>query len=142
MAHFSPSQCGGCLQSHGKKEELQVCQNKTTAKLQQIICNCLGDIIIWDVHLGALLLHISSVIFHGRFVSVCPSCLSIGNVLMRWGHIVMADVTVGRKPAPYERRAGGSVLKLPSEHLTSHPAVWSALNRKVLLTSLWVETYF
>lgn len=148
-------------------EGLRVWQNKRTADMQQIVCSCLGDINISDVRLGgvseqrrrvqALVLHISSVIFHSRFVSVCPSCLSIGNVLIRWGHIVVADVAVGRKPAPYEllqrvpftfhrccrpgRRAGGSVRKLFSEHLTSHPAALSTLNRNVLWTSLCVETY-
>lgn len=87
-------------------------KSEGTAKLWQIICNCFGDINIQDVHFGgiswekwhaqAFVLLISSVIFHSRFVSVCPSCLSIGNVLIRWGHIVTADVTVGRKPALYE----------------------------------------
>lgn len=37
----------------------------------------------------------SLVIFQSRFVSVCPSALSIGNVFVGQGHIVLADVTVG-----------------------------------------------
>lgn len=44
------------------------------------------------------------MIFHSRFVSVCPSALSIGNVLVGQGHIVLADVTVGgqRKKKPFK----------------------------------------
>lgn len=85
---------------------------------------------------------ISSVIFHSRFVTAWPSCLSIGNVLIHWDHIVTADVTVGRQPALYELsyrvifgycgqpewKAGGSIIKLFSDHLTCHPAVLSTLN--------------
>lgn len=39
----------------------------------------------------------SLVIFHSRFACVCPSCLSVGSVLMRRGHIVTAGVALGRK---------------------------------------------
>lgn len=60
---------------------------------------------------GSFTVKISSVIFHNRFVSVCPSCLSVGSVLIRWGHIVLADVTLGRKPALCELSNSTTVVK-------------------------------
>lgn len=108
-------------------------------------------------HAQAFILLIPSVIFHSRFLSVCLSCLSIGNVLIRWGHIVAADVAAGRKPALYELfylvpftfnhcgqpgwKSGRSIYEAVLWTADTRPAFMSTLTLIALIPSVWMETY-
>lgn len=88
----------------------------------------------------------SSMIFHGRFLSVCLSCLSTGNVLIRYSHIVTAGVALGRTPAcsihtPPLWSTWMVVRRLDYKAVLSvtdiHPAFLSPFNLKVIISLIF-----